>query len=207
MAEYNEILVGRFNRALQKIMGMKGGPPSAQLAGEIMPIFPLFSGVEHRNLEGWDRFGLFLDIPAGGIGNRSLIRLRNPGQSNVIAVIEKMTVTEFAAETIQIVKGSAIADLGTSQAPVVFDTRGRVGPTLALSSSNNVALASLTNATTIHQVNTPATAVNVDLILTINQEITLNPGAAIQFQPTADNTDLSALIWWRERFLEESERT
>src|SRR5882762_4396490 len=39
MARFNEILTGRYNRFLQKLLQMKGGPPSAQLASEIQPGF------------------------------------------------------------------------------------------------------------------------------------------------------------------------
>jgi len=35
MAKFNEILAGRYNRFLQKLFQMKGGPPSAQLSSEI----------------------------------------------------------------------------------------------------------------------------------------------------------------------------
>src|SRR5258708_26699837 len=35
MARFNEILVGRYNRYLQKLLGIKGPPPSAQRSPEV----------------------------------------------------------------------------------------------------------------------------------------------------------------------------
>src|SRR5712664_282468 len=86
MARFNEILVGRFNRALQKLFSMKGGPPAAQLASEITTNVQFNQmGNDFRYLEGWDIFGnqIFL---AASVGNTAGYRLRNPGGSNVIAV-------------------------------------------------------------------------------------------------------------------------
>src|SRR5260370_12575795 len=87
MAEYNEILVGRFNRSLQKLLGMKGGPPAAQLSGEIMPVLPFTLGVENRYLEGFTMYGA-APGPTGGVGQTAGIRLRNPINSNVLVIVQ-----------------------------------------------------------------------------------------------------------------------
>ena len=90
MARFNEILAGRFNRALQKFLSMKGGPPAAQLASEIGAMF-VFNrmGADFRYLESWNRYGVTFTI--GGVAlNQGTFRLRNPLGSNVIAVVEKL---------------------------------------------------------------------------------------------------------------------
>src|SRR5258708_34332947 len=87
MARFNEILVGRFNRFLQKWLSMKGGPPSPQLATEIQPNFNFFSGAENRALENWFLYGTFSSQAAVALQN-SFFQLRNPSKSGAPAVIE-----------------------------------------------------------------------------------------------------------------------
>src|SRR5260370_12899082 len=82
MAIFNEILEGRFNRGLQKLFAIKGGPPVRQLGGEIMPVHPLRSGVENLWLEGWNRFVAFTDLTTR-VGQIVGVRMRNPIGSNV----------------------------------------------------------------------------------------------------------------------------
>src|SRR5260370_4518533 len=91
MARFNEILVGRFNRFLQKWLSMKGGPPSPQLAPEIQPNFNFFSGAENRALESWFLYGTFSSQAAVALQN-SFFQLRNPSKSGVLAVIEAIVV-------------------------------------------------------------------------------------------------------------------
>src|SRR5258708_40367383 len=95
MARFNEILAGRYNRYLQKLFVLKGGPPSAQLASEVMPTFSFFTGVENRYLAGWDRFGNS-SSQAGVAAVTSGIRLRNPLGSGTIAVDENIFVLNAA---------------------------------------------------------------------------------------------------------------
>src|SRR5437899_9413190 len=90
MALYNEILVGRFARGIQKYFGAKGSPPIKQLAGDLYIVHKLFNGAENRYLEGWSRFG-WVAGQAAAVGNKSAVRLRNPPTSNVIAVIERIS--------------------------------------------------------------------------------------------------------------------
>src|SRR5258708_36356772 len=91
MAIFNEILEGRFNRGLQKLFAIKGKPPVRQVGGEIMPVHPLYSGRENLFLAGWNLYGQF--------GSASSVRaqvtaipFRNPPNSNIAAVIEKLTL-------------------------------------------------------------------------------------------------------------------
>src|SRR5260370_16724185 len=99
MAEYNEILVGRFNRSLQKLLGMKGGPPAAQLSGEIMPVLPFTLGVENRYLEGFTMYGA-APGPTGGVGQTAVIRLLNPINSNLLVILHFLTLFASTATVI-----------------------------------------------------------------------------------------------------------
>src|SRR5258708_40293223 len=97
MALFNEILVGRYNRFLQKLLAMKGGPPAPQLATEIGTNIQLFHGVENRYLEGWQRFGGQFSVPAAGVGNVGGFRFRNPAGNNVITAVEWLLCRSVAA--------------------------------------------------------------------------------------------------------------
>src|SRR6266478_3124367 len=99
MAKFNEILAGRYNRFLQKLFQLKGGPPSAQLASEVMPIFPFFNGRENRWLEGWNTFALVRAENALA-GFSSVVRLRNPPSSNIICIFERLLFFNFNVNSV-----------------------------------------------------------------------------------------------------------
>ncbi len=92
MARFNEILVGRYNRMVQKLLSMKGTATLVTFSDEAMAVLPLFYGAENRYLEGWDRFGVAVGTAAGAAGNRTVWRLRNPTNSNVVTVVEKILI-------------------------------------------------------------------------------------------------------------------
>lgn len=211
MARYNEILVGRYNRFLQKLFGMKGGAPAPQLSSDVQTVLQLFSGVEHRYLEGWDRFGLLQNVPAVAL-NTSGVRFRNPAVSNVVAVFEKIVLTGFIV-SVTLAHGTAIADLATAGlVNTRLDPRGRAQSTVIETFQNNaVAVPGLTNTVNLYETinNTVAGAGGEvsDVILTINQEIPLLPGDALQATADGVNAQINVAAIWRERLLEESERT
>src|SRR5437867_11264948 len=92
MALFNEILVARYNRALQKLLGLKGAPPSPQLSPEIDVTLSAPGGVEERYLWGWESFG-FAQTTGAVAEQNTAFKLRNPPTSNVIAVVFKIMVT------------------------------------------------------------------------------------------------------------------
>src|SRR5258708_14791015 len=138
MARFNEILAGRYNRYLKKLFVLKGGPPSAQLASEVMPTFSFFTGVENRYREGWDRFGTS-SSQAGVAAVTSGIRLRNPLGSGTIAVVEKIFVHNAAGAVDQplLQIGAIAVDFNTitTMTGGRVDSPGRPKPTLINSPS------------------------------------------------------------------------
>jgi hypothetical protein len=211
MAIFNEILTGRYNRALQKLFAIKGSAPVRQLAGEVVPSIVIFNGVENRYLENWDRFGLYLTITAGAATN-SLLRIRNPITSNVIAIIEKMAIANNTAAPQQynIRHGNADASnaavVNTPAATQRWDSRGRAGTALIVS----------TNAGSV--ASPPSPGVSKDItVLPINQawqfindenqEMILLPGDALDVFMGNPAVILDVAWTWRERALEESERS
>jgi hypothetical protein len=203
MARYNEILVGRINRGLQKYFGIKGDAPVPQLAGDVSVNHALFTGVENRYLEGWGIFGATFGVAASP-GNPSGLRVRNPAGSNVVAVIEKFTIWESVVDTVVVMDfGPMATDLSSVDVAFRMDTRGPARPMVQI--SHQVTAPAQTNQV----FEFPLGTINVpyELITYENQEIPLFPGDGLQIRTGAVNTLVQSGIRWRERFLEESERT
>lgn len=210
MAIYNEIFVGRFNRFLQKLLGMKGQSPTPQLSGEIIPTFPFLFGNEVGYLEGWELFGRGHDQTAGGVGTLAAIRFRNPVGSNVLVSILKYTIREISnsAQSSTLNVGTSGVDLAIG-VPLDFtsiDRRTRPTPTAVMSAESLAAPGPLTNSAFIDRQFLPAGVIR-ELIVTPKQELPLVPGGALQLNSSTGNVSLGVTIWWKERFLEESERT
>jgi len=205
----NEILTGRHNRALQKHFSMKGEPPAPQLSSEIMPVHPFFSGAENRYIESWSRYGLFASL--GSVAAQfSAFRLRNPS-NNVLAVLERLTLGDSVANSIELRIGLTTVDLlsGSFQG-VRLDARQAV----SAQGNSTTILTVATNApsppTSLIQFGRVQLQANLEreLILFEDQELTLLPGDAIDLRelntPGAELITIQLL--WRERQIEESER-
>ena len=208
MARFNEILVGRFNRALQKTTGIKGAASTPVLASEIVPSWALFWGAENRYLESWFRYGQFF-LSGGAVAAQNQgLRLRNPSTSNVICVFEKLAFSEFSvADTnvsVQVQPRSTdlttIFNLGANAR---FDPRGQPTSILIFSNQTNAPAGTGTKFACAVGVNAPP----IDAIVTDIQEFPLLPGDAIDVFTSAVNLTMGCTFFWRERFLEESERT
>jgi hypothetical protein len=202
MALYNEILVGRYNRFLQKLFGMKGPASVRQLASELQPALSVFHGAENRNLEGWDRYGVALETPQVA-AQFSGIALRNPAGSNVIAVVEKIAVSTATISDACVVGNALTTDLTTVVTGVQLDKRGRVGSTCVPSSGSSAALPA-TNAFLGFKI-----GVNLpfDFLTTDIHELPLLPGDGILVKMGAVSEEIRGCFLWRERFLEDGERT
>jgi len=203
VARFNEIQVGRYNRFLQKLLSIKGQPSMPQLAAEMQPVFPFFSGAENRYLENWNRFGQSM-LGTAVAAQNTAFRMRNPLTSNVVAVIEKATwanVTGAAdAPFMQLNAGTAdLAGIFTITA-ARFDNRGNPQPSCILSGGNNTASIGGSKCQLALAANTTFDFINTDI-----QEFTLLPGDILQFVSNAVNIAPFMNIWWRERFLEDSE--
>jgi len=198
MAVYNEILVGRLNNFLKKYLGMKAQAPAPQLSSEIVAGFNIDAGVELRFLQEWSRFGAAINV-APTVGQTNTLRLVNPALSNIIAVIEKISIGVLLAQVV-IIGSSQVAN-GTILSPYIFDPRGQLGSLVQASFTTDSAGATRILA----EISLGATS-QQDLIFDTNQEITLLPNSGLIITGGLANSNLIASIWWRQRFLEESER-
>jgi hypothetical protein len=209
MAKFNEPQVGRFNRMAQKLLSMKGPATIDQVANDLRFVIPLPYGAENRYLESWDLFAVAVAMGAPGAGNLATGELRNPAGSNVIAVlmlsqiIDPTAGTSAAASNLTVIRG-ATADQNVVDTPIGFDLRGRGSPTLKATHNSAAQTAAGGTAGVVRFGAQPA---NVSQeLLPFGQEIPMPPGTAVEVAPALTNTGMAYLFWWRERFLEDSER-
>lgn len=206
MASLNMIQHGRYNRALQKLLSLKGQAQITDIGSEVIASLPLFWGAEMRYLESWDRF-VIGESRAAGAGNVGSFQLRNPVGSNIVAIVELLEVAVSTAATVTLSGAHGQStDLATVYPGIIYcwDPRGRNSSTCIASHNEAVSQANL--AVTLRQ---PVMAANtlVQLVTTDIQEFPLLPGDAIRLtQQTAAQTNTWGIMW-RERFLEESERS
>lgn len=211
MAVYNEILAGRLNRFVQKLLSIKGPTSLVAVSADLRFIHPISSGIENQYLQGWDHFGLATFVGAAGAGNLSLFELRNPPGSGIVGVVTRAfggesiaTNTAFGLNTqLQLARG-ATTDQNTLLSPIGWDQRGRPAPTLITSSNT----AAVTGVGGIHQILGQASAPAFALteLMAPGLEIPVLPGTAVYIQSGNVNVALEAMFWWRERPLEDSEK-
>lgn len=201
MAIYNEILSARFARALQKLFSMKGEQAMKQLSGELMAVQPFASGTENRILEDWSRFAQSDTVAAQGAGNIAAYRIRNPAGSNVVAVLEGVTIQSASQDTYNLQLGTTNVDLGLgpTNIPVRLDARGPSSST-AVTSKGTAGQLSRNVKTVSILSNSYAEFLNTDLM-----EMPVLPGDAYQVVAATANTAIIVTFIWRERRLEESE--
>jgi hypothetical protein len=204
MARFNEILAGRFNRALQKFLSMKGEAPAPQLASEITTNFQFNQmGADFRYLEGWERFWNF-SLVGPSVGNNNGVQLRNPIGSNTIVVLEKISFFQSAADFLNVTvthAGGPQTDLTNNSASDRIDTRGRVTSTLVVSTFSPAALLAIG----VQRYSNNAANLEVQEILTDNQEVSMLPGDLMRFTSIGLNLTTVMNFIWRERALEDSE--
>jgi hypothetical protein len=227
MARYNEILVGRYNRLIQKLFSIKGPASLISTDDSISPVLPIFHGRELDPLQGWNKYVMAAKGPAVGAQTGGL-RFRNPAGKGIIVVIEKLsysqdnlasgvptgwTIVEYGFPN----GGTlSIVDLATILlTPTALDYRGsgkltiRPLPVLVVSfgstpsqEATDTQFAAFVNGVAGGAVLFPQP---LDLITFEDQELVLPPGMGIQIRTQSINTNMLAILQWRERPLEDSE--
>lgn len=213
MAAFNEILVGRFNKGLNALFGIKSGAPAPSLAGDVTPVFSMDEQGRNdvRFLDSWYRYGIRV-VSTPQAAAASACRLLNPQGSGVIAVIEKLKFeleNNAAAATVQVqytnVSLSPIASLDAVIFGLSFDGRNVATPVLLPSQSQAVNPAALSTTIDDYAFAAAAGSQIFDILFLPSQEFVLLPNTAIQFFCSTVNSTLHATFWWRERRLEDSE--
>ena len=209
MALFNEIQVGRYSRYLQKLLAMKGGPPSPTLASDIVPVIEIEGGEELRYLQGWDLFGVAFNVTPQ-VGQFGEVILRNPPGSNVIAVC---TRAHLANETGSFTTGLNMARNTTSDASTVtaalnWDKRGRPSSTCVFSTNQGTAFVNPNGTQLVidQTIQITNTALGAEFIPS-GLEIPILPGDSLYIYSGVVTGTFHGSFWWRERALEDSERT
>lgn len=197
-----DVWLSRINRSLEKLFNVKGGPTLVDIDPALRAVQQIGSGVENRYLEGWNRFiGSFAVAAVAAQFSRALIR--NPANSNVVAVLE--SIYPFGA-TAQVDMGieNAQPSLGTVQAAGTLlrrlDARSGFSDAVCILSSDTNATQNPGAAFVPLRRNTSA-----EVIVTANQEITLLPNDGWWMVSDVVNVQLLVNIIWRERPIEQSE--
>lgn len=201
-----DVWVGRISRGFEKLFNIKGGPSVVDVAHTVQSVFTIPTGLEERYLFGVESFAGG-SAQAGVAANKSAFMIRNPLGSNVIAVIEKITVfTATSGQANMYVAGSNPADLANAVTNNSrADPRGRSVGTCVLS-QDAPAVDPATGFNRIGVFQT-TTAGSVDLIVTNNQEIVLLPQIALRLVIQPVNQNILWTCFWRERPIETSELT
>lgn len=198
-----DVWLGRFSRWVEKLLNIKGGPALVDLSASVMPTLALDKGVDHRYLEGWNRFAV-LATQAAVAAQTSRFRIRNPTTSNVIIVLEQLAVyapVGGTADTPFVTWGAAVGDLGTlvTLSFARMDPRGQPTPTGIVSVTAGTSTGQAFLARTI------AVNANADFITSVDQEIPILPGQVVDVDSSNVNIPLNVNVMWRERALESSE--
>ena len=209
MAGYNEIEEPRYQRALQKMFGVKGLSPVKSLSGEIQPVFHLFRGREFRGLEGWQSFGTQTATNAVAAQN-SAVRITNPKNSGIVAVLESITLWAGGIEAFILeFANSAQPQLTNVLSNAAFDNRfkppgtGTNGAAMTMSWDNNVGSAFFIAFSSLVVA---ANVMGQEIINYDEQEIIMLPDSSLQVRDTNLNTQIHVSMRWRERVFAESER-
>jgi len=201
MALFNEILTGRYNRFLQKLLQLKGPAPAPQLASEITPAFDVEDvPVELRVLNGTNLWVWGITVPQVA-AQTSALQFRNPTGSGMVAVLEHIILSSNTTQLYTIGwQGNNPADLANSGAAVRRDIRIQSGlSAMKLSSANNVAGLTLDVGEMQVLASTPYT-----LFSDKHHQFPLLPSCALRILGSA-NASISLMAMWRERAIEDSE--
>jgi hypothetical protein len=212
MAQYNEILAGRFNRFVQKHFSMKGREGMPTLSADLAMQMAFNSGAENRYLESWDLFGRLQSFAAPGAGNFTVFQLRNPAGSGVVAVVNRAQWSETIASTtigtqvtLLVVRG-ATTDQNSVISAFAWDQRSQRVGSSAILSVNTAAVAAI-GGTPFGVANISQLAGTLGDFIPPGGEIPVLPGGAVQIFSGSQNDTASGAFWWRERALESSELT
>lgn len=210
MAEFNEILVGRYNRLLQRLTGIKGDNPSPQLSGDIVPILAIeVDRPEWAYLAGEALYSVFQN-QAAVAAQSARFQLRNPSGSGVLAIVEGAAIwSSSAGQEGRLYRGmTPTVDLtGTTQG-VAIDSR--FGSPLRSACIASVDTNASVFATGVAAEDFPFTSADAGIIQLHRRPnripiAILGPGSACGLFSVVVNNQALATWFWRERAIEPGE--
>lgn len=204
MALFNEILVGRFNRWVQKFYSIKSGQASlTQLLPTVQTVNEIFTGAEDRYLQGWLLNMFAFNVAAPGAGNFAGAQIRNPKNSGVVAVVMSWIVTVIVTDAplLTLIRGAS-TDLPTSSAITVSLDARASGSGIIPSQGSNGPGQPAGQTMQRNFLNS-----GISEFLSNNVEIPILPGDALMLTSGTANTAIVSSCFFRTRPLESSELT
>lgn len=202
MAHFNEILAARYNAILTKILTMKEGAPAPTLSTDIQAGIVLEQDrPEWLFLAGERASAGFAGVAAGGAGTRSMIRLRNPANSGIIATVEKIVAHSLVATKTFVIRTNAGGTwAGAASGAQPTDLRWPIqSPACQVFTKNDAAAAGDLVCFWPGWSNGTGTGAVID------RPFILVPGTSVLVDPGVDNEAVSAGFFWRERAVDPSE--
>jgi len=193
-----KIEIGRYSDRLRRMLGMKGASDVAtELSPEVSPVIVLEqAGAEWEFLQGVRLCGVST-LLLGVAANRSILRLRNPLRSGVIATVTQTEYVSTALPDVNLQRGREQVDLATIGATAVRDTRW--GPQSALfrtalqaSSTNGGAVPA--GEDVLWRIRTLANTRNI-----YSSHYVLIPGDSVDLSTVTVNTPIIGTFTWKER--------
>jgi len=207
MALFNEILSGRYNRALTKLFSMKGSPPAPQLAGEIAPTVAMFYGAENRWVEGWNRYIIVASTGVPAAGNRAAVRIRMNAGAGVVAVIEKLSVVKNTTTSTPVLLVDSIATVMPTESVTNQGARSLDARQQQTNSNAIVSISVNFGILGTQGFLLPSTSsVAYEMVQFEDQELPLPPSTQITIADDILADGFTASLMWRERVLEDSEK-
>ena len=196
----NDIKRSRFNELLVRLFGMEAFPPAGQLATEIVPTILVEPyGPENYWLASHKLCAATFGA-TGGAASRVVVRLRNPVNSGIVAIVELLMVSSSVVDIVNVRTGAATLDFATVLAAPDKGFRDRRilgSPTCAASQGLDPAGIVITQLANFRMLANTAVQLR-DLVV-------LTPGQALDADFATDFATDLATMWWRERALAEVE--
>lgn len=214
----NEVLSGRYNAILHKLLSMKEGAPAPTLAPEILPVIVLEDDRPEWAFLAGERLLSVSHQQAGGVGLAPFLALTNPVGSGVILVIEQVIFSvQGGSSSLSLPPEwsvGAYEGTPTSGADIAAgETRDlrnpRPGPGILRAGSTasgfpagiTLAQPGLVRGTGGTGFTTPA----ADVQLRVPWILAENTGVLISSLPVGANTEIRGGFIYRARFQEPSE--
>ena len=204
MALFNEILVGRLNRWVQKFYAIKSGSASlTQLLPTIQTINPVFSGAEDRYLQAFIQQSVFFSVAAVA-AQFGQCQIRNPLGSGVIVTVYQVVVSAGSADNplLQVINNRNVDFATTSALGSSMDNRASGSSVIA---SQGTAVAQVSGGSASWGVNMGVG--NQYNFLQNGSEVPILPGCCLVGQAGTVNQVTNWTMTFRVRPLESSELT
>lgn len=209
MAALNEILVGRFNGLLTRLLKITGGAPAPQLTPEVQPILQLISDSADLAFLKEEFLMVFGATTSNVALKQSYVQVANPSNSGLLIIIEGITVSADFSTPTAVQYGFGLTTPSTRAVQRVVSRDSRVNPGLASSQSGPGACTFGSDAVADGVAGIAFNQARVDLLsftsLYLPVKYVIEPGDAFSVWCEAVNIPTTASIFYRARAAQQAE--